>query len=496
MLVIISDLHLTDGTCGSTVSPGAFEIFAGRLQEAAVAASWRSDGNYRPIDRIDVLMLGDVFDVIRSAKWSTTPVRPWSNPHTPEFFDLVQRITGDILRQNEPSLAILRGLSESGVSVPPATRAGQPAAGSEGERVPVRLHYMVGNHDWFYHLPGAKFDQLRQKIVRQMGLANPHDEPFPHDYTENEDLLLTLRRHKVAARHGDLFDPFNFEGDRCASSLGDVIVVELINRFALEVETQLADELPMGTVLGLREIDNIRPIILVPVWIEGLLERTCAFPSMRKRLKGVWDRLADEFLAVDFVRQRDSWSPTDIVDALACALKFSKRLSIGWASSAASWFNNLRGSPDASYARHAMAEQDFRNRRARHVVYGHTHDVEAVPLDASYAEGYVLNQMYFNAGTWRRVHRQTQLAPSEREFIASDVMTYLAFYQGDERKGRPFETWSGTLGFTPSEVTVHRIDAGKAHATGPSVPAPNVHTHAPHFASPARKPGIVPTRRV
>jgi hypothetical protein len=119
-----------------------------------------------------------------------------------------------------------------------------------------------------------------------------------------------------------------------------------------------------------------------------------------------------------------------------------------------------------------------------------------VPLDASFAEGYVLNQVYFNSGTWRRVHRQTQFAPSEHEFIASDTMTYLAFFQGDERKGRPYETWTGTLAVPPVEAKVRRIDPGIAHhAVGQSIPAPGVQLHAPHFAtSPARAP-VVPTRR-
>ena len=32
-------------------------------------------------------------------------------------------------------------------------------------------------------------------------------------------------------------------------------------------------------------------------------------------------------------------------------------------------------------------------------------------------------------------------------FAFYHVMTYLAFFREDERSGRPFETWSGTLGF-------------------------------------------------
>jgi hypothetical protein len=281
-------------------------------------------------------------------------------------------------------------------------------------------------------------------------------------------VLETMRRHKILARHGDIYDPFNFEEDRNASSLGDAIVIEMVSRFAAEIERELGADLPEATLAGLAEIDNIRPSLLVPVWIDGLLERTCPYPAQRKKVKAIWDRLCDCFLALDFVRSRDTWSPVDLVDGLARVLKFSKRLNSGWASAIMGWLHTIRGPGDASYHRHALAEQDFRNRRAKHIVYGHTHFAESVPLDASYAEGYVLNQVYFNAGTWRRVYRQTQLAPSEHEFIAADNMTYLAFFQGDERSGRPYETWSGTLGLNSRAPAVRRIDA--AHATMPGAP--------------------------
>ena len=498
MLVIVSDLHLTDGSSGTTISPGAFRIFAERLRELAVAASWRTDGRYRPIERIDLVLLGDVLDPVRSSQWAALPgVRPWGNPHSLEFVDQMTRITAAVLNRNHEGLAVLRALAApGGITVPPMLRAGG-AGDDRSEPVDLRIHYMVGNHDWFYHLPGTKYNMLRQQVVRQMGLANSPDQPFPHDAAESEELLTVMRRHKVTARHGDLFDPLNFEGDRDSASLGDVIVIELLNRFVAEVENQLVAELPASTVLGLREIDNVRPLLLIPVWIDGLLERSCPFPSMRKRVKTVWDRLVDEFLAIDFVRQRDTWSPFELVDGLERALKFSKRLSVGWASSTLAWLNKLRGAPGESYHTHALSEPDFRNRRSKHIVYGHTHVVQSVPLDASYAEGYVLDQEYFNAGTWRRVHRQTMLAPSQCEFIAHDVMSYLVFFQGDERRGRPYETWSGTLGFNPSEATIHRIDAGKpAPAEGQSVSASAIPAQSPHFSpKPAQFP-TVPAPRV
>ena len=71
MLVIISDLHLTDGTSGSTISPGAFQLLGERLTDLAIGASQRRDGTYRPIERVDLLLLGDVFDVIRSGGCKT-----------------------------------------------------------------------------------------------------------------------------------------------------------------------------------------------------------------------------------------------------------------------------------------------------------------------------------------------------------------------------------------------------------------------------------------
>ncbi len=481
MLVIVSDLHLNDGTAGSTISSGAFQLLAERLGDMALRASHRADGSYRPIERIDLLLLGDVLDVIRSRRWLEHSVRPWDDPQSPEMHQRVTLITADILSHNEAGLAVLHSLAAEGaVRLPPANRMSRPAITDDGQAVEVQIHYMVGNHDWFYHVPGAAYDGLRQTIVDAMGLANRADMPFAHDPRESNTLLEMMRRHKVLARHGDIFDPLNFDGDRDTSSLGDAMVIELLSRFSAHVETQLGADLPVATILGLREIDNIRPRLLVPVWIDGLLERTCPQPSMRKDIKRIWDSLADEFLQLPFVRARDTWSPVDMVDGLERALKFSRRLSVGWASRIAQWLYELRGAASGSYYQHAIAEQDFRNRRAKHIVYGHTHHAETVPLDASYAEGYVLNQVYFNSGTWRRVHEPAQMSPGEHEFIATDAMTYLAFYQGDEREGRPYETWTGALSINPSDVMTHRIDPAAVRAT-PEKPIPTPGLH-PHFA--------------
>jgi hypothetical protein len=478
MLIILSDLHLNDGTTGATLSPEAFSLFADRLKELAITASWRSDGAYRPIERIDLVLLGDVLDLLHSNRWHVVPgVRPWDDPQSPGLVDQVSRITGDILSQNQESLATLRALAVEGeIAIPPMLRAARPSSDADDQPVLVRTHYMVGNHDWFYHLPGEAYDALRQKLAEQMGLANRLDCPFPHEITESDELLQTMRRHKVTARHGDAFDSLSFEGDRDLSGLTDAITLDLVVRFVIEVEQKLGCELPDAAILALREIDNFRPLLLIPAWIEGVLERTCPQPAVRKRVKQLWDRLADELLCGRLVRERDALSSANLIDGLSRALRFSKRRSSGWTAATTEWLRTIRGADGDSFAGHALTEPDFRNHRSKHVVYGHTHAAEIVPLDASHAEGYVLDQVYFNAGTWRRVYRPVNSSPARHEFIATDVFSYLAFFQGDERKGRSFETWTGTLGHTPAERIIRRIDAGHGLSS-------QITLQAPHFVT-------------
>jgi hypothetical protein len=58
-------------------------------------------------------------------------------------------------------------------------------------------------------------------------------------------------------------------------------------------------------------------------------------------------------------------------------------------------------------------------------------------------------------------------------------MTYLAFFQGDERSGRPYETWSGTLGLGSRGSIVRRLDGPHGHShTTPHIylPRPGVGT--------------------
>ena len=454
MLLIISDLHLTDGSSGTTIGPHAFKIFKNRLQDLAYEASWRKGGKYRPVGKVDIILLGDILDVIRSNKWldDGVTIRPWSNVQSEELVSLVENINDAILEHNTPGLNILKNLKndkQGAITIPGADTNDKPLqvgyeSTAEGRvEVKVNIHYMVGNHDWFYHLPGHRYSAMRKKVVEAIGLVNDPEKPFPHNSNESVEIQHILDEHHVLARHGDIYDPFNYEDNRDASSLGDAIVVELLNRFPMEVAKRFADRLPPAFTEGLKEIDNVRPLLIIPLWISGLLERTCSNDKqLSEDVKNLWNQLADDFLSLDFVKSRDSfWNPIDAVDKLQIALKITNKMSFRALSNIISWFQRKGKSRGESYVEHALKEKEI-NADTRFIIYGHTHYPELVPLEVKKNS----NCIYLNSGTWRAVHELTRAKRKAKNFVGFKVMSYVTIFKEDERSGRTFEFWNGSLG--------------------------------------------------
>ncbi len=461
MLVIVSDIHLTDGTSGETVHQGTLRVFRERLRGLAYSASWRADGKYRPIERLDIVLLGDILDVLRSSRWLEdrpgvpARLRPWDDPESPEFTGKIRAITGAILEKNAVFFTMMRELRDTAIaSVPAAAGDSRPLlvdANRDGSRrLPVRvsIHYMVGNHDWPFHLQHPAYHSIRNAVVQALGLENNPYAPFPHDPAElgAEQIRRIFADHRVFARHGDIYDPFNFEGHRDQASLGDAIVIDLVTSFAAEVKTSLGDALPAECLLAMREIDNVRPLLMIPVWVGGLLRRTCPDLRLHREVQEIWNGLVDRFMHNPFVREhfKKSRFPVE-VEKLKWALRLSKRLLSPESSRLICWAGQIVGRQKRSYSDYALQEEHFKNKTSKFIVYGHTHHHEMIPLDVSYSGEYASPQIYLNSGTWRPVHELTRLQPSRETFAGYHSMTYLVFFKDDERGGRTFECWSGSL---------------------------------------------------
>ncbi len=453
MLIILSDIHLADGTCAKPVSQAAFELFIDRLEEMAFNASWRKDGHYRPIESIDIVLLGDVLETLHSTLWiqdkngQPHEIRPWSDVRDPAYARVLDSITEAILENNAGSLALLRDLTQNGLGLTPPTRKGEPALKTrEQVMVPVRIFYLLGNHDWYYHLPGSAFEGIRKKIRQAFGLSNPPG-PFPHEARESAEVQALLDEYEIYAQHGDLYDPFNYfkEKGRDAASLGDALGVEVFNRFPLEVEKQMGADLPPGIVDSLRELVNVRPALAVPLWISGQLRQNHVSRKRQEQLKTIWDDLCKQFLDLPLVRQADRRFRLDLVDVLQLAITVTDRIPFKTLDELVVWLRKKMWGNEISFTRFALREEAFLKREARFVVYGHTHHHEVVPLDSISTGAERTNQMYLNSGTWHTYYDLARYKPKEQKFVPYQVLTYLAFYKDGERGGRHFETWSGAF---------------------------------------------------
>ena len=455
MLVAVSDLHLGDGTVGKSLSADAFHIFRERLEQLAYSASLRADGSYRPLESIDLLLLGDIFELIHSTRWLNEKpgdqgyVRPWDNPTRIELARKTQDITQAILEHNSETMLVFKQMAHGeAITLPPANAQGKPALeANERAPVPVRVYYMVGNHDWFFHLPGEAYTPIRQLIVDGMGLQNSA-APIPYEPNEWDALITLFEKYRIFARHGDCYDrwSFNAEHGRDAATLGDALCIELINRFPEEIERHMGSLLPTHFYRSLHEMINVRPNVAVPLWIGGQLKHYEIMEKLEDALKDIWNRLVREFLQLDFIQAFENrWNPFDSVDELSLVLKLTRWTSIENFNRVILMIKKRLFRDDPSMTRHAFKESAFISRQADFIVYGHTHHHEIIPLDAYHRYGKENYQFLVNTGTWRSCYDLTRYHPEQQKFLPYQLMSYLAFFTDGERHGRRHEAWSGKL---------------------------------------------------
>lgn len=470
MFIIISDLHLGDGTTASSIPASAFYLFAKRLRQDAHFASMRY-GKYHPIEELDILLLGDILDPIHSTKWfypvgdntsarMTQPgeaeyVRPWSDPNDPKYAAKLMEVTRAILKENEKSFEVLRKLASGEfIEFDASSQSGE--RDRDAARIPlkVRFHYMVGNHDWYYCLKGEAFDAIRREIIQALGLSNTPD-PFPTDlrkykpeYSWDEDDAPQIRKlfeeYKVFARHGDLFDSFNFnrETGRAHATLGDALAMEVINKFPEALKH--GEGFDPILVEKLSEITNVRPALATPLWVNAQLtalsQQNMLGRGGENELKKIWDRLAEEFLELDFVKQADKSFEFDVVDALQAGIKLSKLVSFETIDKLTLRLQGGKKRGDISFVQHALLEPAFLDKSARYFVYGHTHHQETVALEHATSIG---DQVYFNSGTWHTYFDLARNNPRQKRFVPYKAITYITFYKEHEHDERRFETWTG-----------------------------------------------------
>ncbi len=414
MLTVISDLHLTDGTSGTTINEKAFKIFNNQISALAKDRKAKS---------FELVLLGDIFDIIRSERWFGVDVRPWGSKSV-EQENITMDILNAILEKNSKAIFYLRETIKKIKSTVCQN---------------AKITYLMGNHDWLIN----RYPSVRKKVRAALGIGGANKfSPKP----------LQSSKHKCVLHHGDIFDNFNYENNnRDASSFGDALVIELLGKFPLACAKRLDMPRDAPLINYLREIDNLRPYGAIPIWVNALVKRMNKGKKkqkeMSKIISTVFIDLLKDFKNSNFMRDRDTNSLFDIQDKLSYAWLFAKifgaplkRLEkFGKHFEKISSSKNLK---DDKYFKGVLAfREKFPN--SNYIVFGHSHKPKIYPLDKV---GINKEFLYFNSGTWRKQYKQTIINPKEREFIGSHVLTHVSFYSKDDGTKRNYEVWNGVLG--------------------------------------------------
>jgi UDP-2,3-diacylglucosamine pyrophosphatase LpxH len=216
MKVFLSDLHLGDGKERDDFHfQGEFDELVRKLSDQ--------------FEKIEMILLGDIFDLIRTQKYYEFEGLPHS--------EVKLKVMEDITEQHGPFFETLNYFTEK-----PSNQ----------------LRYVIGNHDFGVHLDPRLLEMVREKF----GLILT-----PETHYRDEPL-------NIWAEHGHRYDivnnTFSSDGTPIEYCLGDKIVVEIVDKFFGEVGEK-QEELGIDPAI-VNDLDNVRPQSAISNWLDSMDE--------------------------------------------------------------------------------------------------------------------------------------------------------------------------------------------------------------------------------
>ena len=198
MLVIISDLHFTDGTTSNwvkgkdtfNIKPGAFKLLLSKISDII-------ENKKDLIQKVCFIYNGDIFDPLRSYRWfdADEDEQPWSMPlGKKKLYAKCREIVKEIIDDHKANREALSWLS------------GNHDEFNEVWRVDSKIDrvYIPGNHDRILNL-----DPDCRKMVRECLLDQSGSKVFKNNYFDPDF-------HQTLVMHGHESDAFNCEIGRAS----------------------------------------------------------------------------------------------------------------------------------------------------------------------------------------------------------------------------------------------------------------------------------------
>jgi UDP-2,3-diacylglucosamine pyrophosphatase LpxH len=409
MHIFVSDVHMTDMEAGGSVSDGQLQSFIDRVLPIV------GEDKAEPVK---LVFVGDVFDLLRSSKWSTL----WKDKRSAPWSGMSQNFSHFKKSFAEQyAVQILNSICSRYAGFSKKLQA--LVAAKKLETV-----YLPGNHDYMVQLSS----ELRKLVVNFLALSDNPQKPFKNVYQN--------KAASVRAVHGNSFEPVNWHRESEGYwAMGDAVVLRIVNCFPEEACAEIGQNLEGNIGQALQEIDNVEPLVDLPIFVRWLTEQNLTIRASRDKVLKAWKRVVEEFLDIDEFRDRKGYGAKDY-RLVRTAFELSTKLGVvSLISELASQF------PNAGIDYRLAAEKEARiNPDYRFVVFGHTHKPMLQPLAFSAEER---NYFYVNTGCWRRLVTRTagQRATSfgERR-VATHFVVDEATEEDTQERYHLFQEWHTT----------------------------------------------------
>jgi UDP-2,3-diacylglucosamine pyrophosphatase LpxH len=452
VLVLISDLHLSDGTTANNFNPQAFNVLAGEIEAAADKPEVRE---------VRLILLGDVFDFVRTNYFhANVPAnqRPWGgdlDPVTAMNQDAAgveahfQKVLQRILAAEDPQCGLGSFLNSLKTIC-------------DDKKIPLFVTYVIGNHDRVLN----NFPALQASIQQVYPLIGE----FTNVYASQD--------YAIVARHGHEWDqnchgfdflkkvlksapaPTRFGAETYrVMSIGEVVTAELMSGLIHYASEGGADP---DLVQRLKDVNNLRPMINVFEWLNWFggtrtitkKQKDILHDAMVRALSGVVDsslaRKWDE-LTTDIVVSGDLVDRLQLIRRLLVGQSFDDFSNkVGALERLQAAFNLLGGSDElvaGAQQEYAIGQKGVKPsapKGTQYILYGHTHYARHDYFTAQ-TDGQV--QMYVNTGTFQPLISR---AADHKSFANEVQMTMVYVYSGQEdTKGKVVGTtsldiWNGS----------------------------------------------------
>ncbi|MEA3327169.1 MAG: hypothetical protein U9R53_07645 [Chloroflexota bacterium] len=401
MLVVISDLHFAEAQStqigdlrfNRNLSPDTYQSYFSEINQIAVA---------NQIDKIDLVLAGDILELSRSGLWLASDERPYLRNEDVEPGSNLELILLDIIEAiaNEErvhdTLDLFNHIQDQ-------------------FEVAIDVHYLLGNHDRLVNATPA----LRKNVRSLFGLPG-EDQSFNYQF-----ILRDINGQPFClVRHGHEYDPVNFRvntheldtfpgefptdayGDTC---LGDIITLEFGSALAYHFVKQYGETTVLGdtTLLTLYQrlmaFDDVRPTTaLLPfLFSTPRLKKKKTWELMKPCFKRVIESLSDNSLIEKFISNSSNLNKSQqlLLNGLLDSDLLMQDIPYWMIKQTMKQVSkSIKLKSPVKWVKHEKLIRDTHS-GCKCVISGHTHFPEVSLISALEGD----QRYYLNTGTWRNM---------------------------------------------------------------------------------------------